>query len=208
MIDFINRAIALELDNTKELLRFIPAFMENHRKAEAKLPYHINLIDELRADENAHSRILAKLLQQKTPYGKFEILESLIRYIKEKSVSFGNIRIENPAITQETERIDLWVKDKNYAIIVENKVHWASDQWEQLSRYIDRTKESGFKEEQIYVVYLSPTYDKLPDDQTWGGYREKFADRFINLSFRDDILTWLSERVLPITAMAHRVICG
>jgi hypothetical protein len=95
------------------------------------------------------------------------------------------------------ERIDLWIRDKDYAIIVENKVHWANDQLEQLARYIDKTKTKGYKEEQIYVVYLSPTYEKIPDEQTWGSYKNSFEKRFINLSFRDDILSWLTNAVLP-----------
>jgi len=197
VLDFIDRAIALQFDATQQFLRFIPSFMENWRRAASKLPYHINVVDELHAGENAHSRILTRLLQQKTPYGKFEILESLIRYIQGRRTSFSAIRVEKPEITQERERIDLWVRDRGYSIVFENKVHWASDQSEQLSRYIDRTKERGYAEKQIYVVYLSPTYDKQPDEQTWGDYREKFEDRFVNLSFKDDILRWLTDCVMP-----------
>ena len=198
---FLDKITDLKLSSTKQLMSFISKFMEKHRKAEANLAYHINLIDELHAGENAHSRILAKLLQQKTPYGKFEILESFIKYIrensKEKSVSFQKVQIENPNITQEILRIDLWIRDNNYAIIVENKVHWARDESEQLARYIDKTKAEGYDEKQIYVVYLSPTYDKTPDEQTWGNYKDLFAERYINLSFRDDILPWLINDILP-----------
>ena len=75
IINFIDRAIALKFDAAQQFLRFIPPFMERYRKAASKLPYHVNVIDELGADENAHSRILARLLQQKTAYEKFEILK-------------------------------------------------------------------------------------------------------------------------------------
>ena len=185
VLGFLDKISFLEFDSIQKLMRFISSFMEKRRKAEATMSYHINLIDETGADENAHSRILAKLLQQKTPRGEFEILESFIRYIIEKSVFFGNIHIENPNVTQEKERIDLWIRDRDYSIIVENKIHWANDQSEQLSRYINSAKARGYGEEQIFVVYLSPTYDKAPDEQTWGEYKNKFAKRFINLSFRE-----------------------
>ena len=186
-----------ELENTKELWKFISEFINKYREAEKKLPYHINVIDELHANENAHSRILAKLLQHKT-YGKFEILESFIQYLKEKSSAFGNIKVESPIITQETERIDLWIRDgKTYAIIIENKVHYAGDQEQQLERYIDKTKKEGFeKNEQIFVVYLSPQGEE-PSEQSWGEYKDVFKERYLNLSFRDDILTWLKDNVLP-----------
>ena len=197
-LEFIGKVANREIDNTRELLCFLSTFMKEYQKAEEKLPYNINLIDELHADENAHSRILAKLLQQKTPYGKFEILESFVQYLQEKAVSFRNIQINSPEITQEMERIDLWILDeKNYAIIIENKIHRARDMEEQLARYIEKTIQRNFEEEQIYVIYLSRTYDEKHDEQTWGNYKNKFKDRFLHLSFREDIMTWLTDKVLP-----------
>lgn len=168
-----------------------------YKKVALKLPYHINVIDELYANENAHSRILAKLLQQKTAHNRFEILESFIEYMTEqKSATFCKIKIENPIITQETERIDLWIRDKTYAIIIENKIHYAGDQERQLERYISKTKEKGFIDEQIYVVYLSPRHEE-PDFQSWGESKDIFNERYLNLSFNYDILKWLNEKVMP-----------
>jgi hypothetical protein len=106
-----------EIQNTFD---FINKFVERSNKVASQLPYHINVIDELHADENAHSRILTKLLQQKTGNMQFEVLESFIAYlteIKRESEQFSHIKIENPEITQEMERIDLWIRDKTYAII-------------------------------------------------------------------------------------------
>lgn len=48
----------------------------------------------------------------------------------------------------------------------------------------------------IFVVYLSQMGQE-PDAQTWGDYKQAFADRYVNLSFRDDILPWLKHEVLP-----------
>jgi len=199
IFEFIERVMVQELDSSKELLGFIPLFMEKYRSLEAKLPYHINVIDELRAVENAHSRILAKLLQQKTSSEKFELFESFIQYIQEKPtipVSFMDIQVKRPEITQEIGRIDLWIRDEDYAIVIENKIHWAKDMDEQLAGYINTTKKR-YVDEQIYVIYLSSTYHKKPDEQTWGEYKDKYEGRFLHLSFRDDILTWLTEKVLP-----------
>ncbi|MDR1182864.1 MAG: PD-(D/E)XK nuclease family protein [Bacteroidales bacterium] len=191
------KLFAQESESARKFFAFISAFMERYKKAAVKLPYHINLIDELRANENAHSRILAKLLQQKTSHKRFEILEGFIEYLTEKKTgTFHSIRIETPEITQETERIDLWVRDKTYAIIIENKIHYASDQERQLERYIDKTKEKGFSNEQIFVVYLSPRREE-PNEQSWGKYKDEFKERYLNLSFKDDILYWLKEKVLP-----------
>ena len=199
VLELVESATVQELDNTKEMLGFITLFMKKYRYLEEKLPYCINVIDEIGAIENAHSRILAKLFQQKTTYEKYEIFESFIRYIQEKytvPVTFQKIKVTNPEITQEIGRIDLWIRDEDYAIVIENKIHWAKDMDKQLVRYINTTKKR-YEDEQIYVIYLSPTYDKKPDEQTWGDYIEKYKDRFLRLSFREDILTWLTENVLP-----------
>ena len=202
-INFSNELIDEIKNHLQELLLFLNDFNEIYKKEEEKLPYHINLIDELHASENAHSRILVKLLQQQEPINKrFEILDSFLKYIVEKYSTyedFGKIKIYKPEITQEKRRIDLWIRDNNYAIVFENKVGWAGDQMSQLERYIDVTKEYNFKEEQIFVLYLPPTYEKEPDEQTWGKYygQEIYNKRYLNLSFKDDILPWLKNNVLP-----------
>lgn len=169
-----------------------------------KLPYHINLLDDLRVDENAHSKILQKLLKYHTSKTlRYEILENFIEFVLEKypeKTEFKKILVSLPLITQEVQRIDLWIRDSGkYAIIFENKVKNAIDQKDQLQRYIESTKQAGFGEEQIFVIYLPPTYQKEPDVYSWGHYYEGNiqTDRFLNLSFKDDILPWLKNKLLP-----------
>ena len=185
-----------ELINMLELAEY---YSNSKRQMEAKLPYHLNVIDELYINENGHSRILTKLLQYKCQNQHYEMLESLIDFIAEnlKKDSFGSIKVVNPEITQEKERIDLWVREKGqYAIIFENKIYNAADQDAQLCRYIEKTKAYGYKDDQIYVVYLTQNEGK-PDEQSWGGYKDAFQHRYVNLSFRDHILGWLKDQVLP-----------
>ena len=168
------------------------------KQMEAKQPYHLNVIDELYINENGHSRILAKLLQYKSQTQHYDILESLLGFIAEKkNESFGSIKVNKPEISQEKERIDLWVREKDkYAIIFENKIYNAMDQEAQLCRYIDKTKNYGYREDQIFVVYLSQNGES-PAEQSWGNYKEAFQYRYVNLSFRNHILIWLKEFVLP-----------
>ena len=183
----------------EKLLDFIREFAKRYKEEKHKLPYHLNVIDELHINENAHSRILMKLLCYKNEKEEYEILQSLLEYMQSKKEAFSSISIENPTITQEEQRIDLWVRDNDYAIIFENKIYNAKDQEAQISRYIEsttKTKEKNYEENKIFVIYLSQD-GKEPDDQTWGDYKDKFKDRYLNLSFRYDILRWLRERVLP-----------
>lgn len=188
--------------NNKEiigLLELAEYYSNGKRQMESRLPYHLNVIDELYINENGHSRILAKLLQYKSENQRYDILKSLLDFIavSYKKESFGSIKVNQPEITQEKERIDLWVREKGqYAIIFENKIYNAADQDAQLCRYIDKTKEYGFREDQIFVVYLSQN-GLEPDNQSWGDYKESFQNRYVNISFRDHIQHWLKEQILP-----------
>ncbi|MBR5432939.1 MAG: PD-(D/E)XK nuclease family protein [Bacteroidales bacterium] len=186
----------MEKQELEDLLNFSKEFRKKKEEEENKLPYHVNIIDELHINENGHSRVLTKLLQYKNEKNEYEILQSLLDSVKQKNPNFGEIKITNPTITQEKERIDLWVRDDDYAIIFENKVYNAEDQDAQICRYIERTKEKKYKEEQIFVIYLSRD-GKEPDSQSWGEYKESFKSRYINLSFRYDILPWLKSIVIP-----------
>lgn len=195
--NFTYDAIEYMKKQYQDLILFSDDFGKRIRQERLVLPYHMNIIDELHINENAHSRILYKLLQFINANGEFEILSSLIRFIQEKrhSKSFSTISVKSPLLSQEESRIDLWVRDEDYAIIFENKIYNAADQEAQLSRYIERTR-LEYDLDRIFVVYISGS-GKEPDAQSWGTYQDHFKDRYINLSFRDDIRNWLRKDVIP-----------
>ena len=161
------------------------------------VPYHLNLIDELHINENGHSRILYKLLEYRNPDGDYIFLKSLLKYISKNCEAFEKICVINPKITQELCRIDLWVRDKDYAIIFENKVYNATDQEAQIARYIECTQGNGCPLDKIFVVYMPQKDDKDPADDSWGEYKEVFASSYVKFSFRDGVLPWLKSEVLP-----------
>lgn len=190
--------IRQEIEKERRKLFFLSEVFKKTRIEEKKrLPYHINVIDELHINENGHSRILVQLLKYQNTRGEYEFLESIVRYIQQKKrvPEFENIVINRPEVTQEIERIDLWVRDSEYAIIFENKIYNARDQEEQISRYIDKTIEYGYCPNKIFVVYLSQSNSE-PATQSWGKYKKAFKGRYVNLSFRNDILQWIKEDVL------------
>lgn len=178
-----------------EIISLCEAMSKKWQKEQEKLPYHINIIDLLGANENAHSRILNHLLQQHS-HKRFEILESLLNYIAEIHQNF-KLTICFPSVTTQKDNIDILIKDKTYAIIFENKIHNAVDQETQLSRYIEQVGRMGYKKEQIYILYLPRDDGKTPNDNSWGKYKEMFKDRYMNLTYRDHILPWLRDRLLP-----------
>lgn len=188
------------MDQYNELLNFIDEFSHQYKAEKLRIPYHINLIDELHINENGHSRILFRLLSFVNEKGEYEIFQSLLNYIiwrnGKNDCGFSNITIKNPRITQEEERIDLWVRDTGYAIIFENKIYNAADQDAQLFRYVEKTNKQSYKNQNIYIIYLSSD-GKEPNQQTWGEFQNEFTNRYVNLSFKNDILPWLKESVLP-----------
>ena len=182
-----------------DLLDFAKEFSITKENEKQRLPFHLNLIDQLHINEKAHSRILMHLLRYQDKEGKYVFLFSLIELIckKKQKEGFRFVleSIQNPSFTHDKENIDLWVRDENYAIIFENKVYNAVDQEAQLCRYIDKTNKR-YKLENIFVIYL-PKYDKEPDRQSWGNFEESFRPRYAKLSYYYDILPWLKDNVRP-----------
>ncbi len=200
-----NRA---EADGFFQLLE---EFTRRYKHLKQKLPYHINVIDELHVNENANSRILASLLQY-NENGEYTLLKSFIR----NKLSDWDIDVSEPQISSEDWRIDLLVREKGkYAIIFENKIYDAILQKNQLARYIIKMRNEDFDPEQIYVVFLPPQkYD--PTDCSWkvpigecetccdaakcpnkNSLKAEFEDRFKIITFREDIIAWLEEDVIP-----------
>lgn len=195
LLNSINEEI---LHQYSELLNIGDLLCRTYELEKLKLPYHLNIIDELHINENGHSRILMRLFCYRNANGEYEFLKSFIDYILSNTHSgeFKRIKIENPSITQELQRIDLWVRDKSYAIIFENKVYEAVDQDAQLHRYIEKTKDDGYNTNDIFVIYLPQNYHE-PNEQSWGKYKKAFESRFAIIPFQDDIIRWLKENVLP-----------
>lgn len=198
LLETVNRA------NFRNLLEFLVEFGGIYDKEKADLPYHINLIDELHADENAHSRIFAKLLRYKEK-DKYPFLEKFLN-----NVCKFNVSIEKPEVKKVDScgRIDIPIFDKRYVVVIENKVtDKAPDQngekGGQLARYIETIKDSYGRElEEIFVIY-TPKYTREPSDDCWinkdnFSHKNDFKIRFRSLSYRDVIYPWFKNDILPI----------
>lgn len=176
-------------------LQFVSGFHSEYELRKSKLPYHVNVIDELGAGENAHSRILLRLLGYKKD-GQYPVLIHFMDFLKNKYPGFNfSHQILQPVITSELHRIDVLINDESYAIIVENKIHNAEDQQEQLLRYIEKVRSFNVKDENIYVIYITRHGDPPDENSITRDVIEKFEGRYLVLSYKYDILPWL-EKVL------------
>ena len=171
--------------------KFAEGFNDEYKLRKSRLPYHVNVIDELGAGENVHSRILVRFLGYRKDV-KYPVLIYFIDFLRNKYHEFNfSHQIIQPEITSELHRIDLLIKEESYAIIIENKIHHAEDQKEQLLRYIDKVRSLKIQDENIYVIYI--TRDGGPPDEIslTPDLIEKFKGRYLELSYRYDILPWL-----------------
>ena len=192
--------------NFVALVDFLKGFPEKYQEEEENLPDHINIIDEMYpdADENAHSRFLAQLLRYK---GKndYPFLQSFLKDL----CKFDKINIKEPKVEKVDScgRIDIPIFDKQYVIIIENKVtDKAPDQNRedggQLARYIDTIRNNYNRNpDDIFVVYM-PRYNREPPDECWkkqddSSYKDVFKDRFCSLSYWEIIYPWLKNKILP-----------
>lgn len=211
--NFCEHILSEFYSDKRKLFSMIKEFAVRYGNLKRKIPYHINVIDELHANENAISRILSGLLQY-NENGDYILLKSFVGYFMKDS----NIQVNNPIITAEKLRIDLLVREKGkYAIIFENKIYDAALQKNQLARYIQKMRREGFYDKDIYVVFLPPR-EYEPNICSWQEpqsicescndvsqckidstpeLRRQFKDRYYTITFRNDIINWLKDEVIP-----------
>lgn len=167
--------------------------------------YNANIIEELHANENAHSRVLRMFLQYDDGNNQYPILKRFMDIPKIRDI-ISDLEFDTPRFTNEQERIDLLIEDwtAKFAIIVENKICGASDQDRQLERYIECVKKHGIEESKIYAIYLTRDGEKTIDDKSFTSVAKKALDysadnngRFIELNYKNDILPWLENYVFP-----------
>ena len=172
------------------------ALGQYYEKQKVSLPFHINVIDQLHADENAHTRILTQLLKYRED-GKYTIMKSFLKLLPELDVD--SLNIDKSQVFFNRENIDgLIEKEGEYAVIIENKIHWAVDQDKQIERYVDTEINHGIPQDNIWVVYLTRDGQKKVEKYSLTKKAEKIlGTRFVELDYRNHILPWLKDSILP-----------
>ena len=168
--------------------------------------YNANIITELHANENAHSRILRMFLQYDDGTKNYPVLKRFLEIPKIKNVLSSSVVFKSPSFANEQERIDVLIEEpRSFAVIVENKIKGATDQERQLERYIKSVNAHGVPYDNIYAIYLTDSGDKEVSDLSFTdvakeclGYKyENDMGRFVPMNYRYDILPWLEKEVLP-----------
>lgn len=119
-------------------------------------PFNIfELISDTYYKENFHSDIIAKLLEHET------VLKHFLDFINIDASKYLN---NDYSVVREKNKIDILIKTDTNCIIIENKLRWAKDMNEQLSRYYNNCLENNLEVDKI--VYLSPDILKQPTSQS------------------------------------------
>lgn len=115
------------------------------------------LISDTYYKENFHSDIIAKLLEHET------VLKYFLDFIDVDASKYLN---NDYSVVREENNIDILIKTDTNCIIIENKLRWAKDMKEQLSRYYHYCFENNLQVDKI--IYLSPNTLKQPTPQSIG----------------------------------------
>lgn len=122
-------------------------------ESENKPKYQLNLLDLVNISEPLTSQLL-KLLFKYQYKNKYVICEAFLKHFLTSS-GYNPDLFSCPKITAETDHIDLCIQEKGkYAVIIENKLKGAVFQRNQLARYIQKMRNEGYHEDQIFIIVL------------------------------------------------------
>lgn len=147
--------------------------------------------------ENTHSSILVELLKNDSSHNfgdKF--LEAFLDTLRlhniineEYHFYLANVKVITEFSVNGLGRIDIFIKNDNQCIIIENKIY-ATDQFEQLRRY-EQYGKNNFREN-FLLLYLT----------LWGNEAAEHSGKDVDykqISYSETIVTWL-ERCVQISA--------
>lgn len=165
--------------------------------------------------ENDHTKYLLSILRYHDAHGNYPVLaDFLLRFTKGKGSMAHytcpkNVEIEFSHKTSSGEFnkqgfIDGLIRfdggNKKVGIIIENKIHGACDQLNQVRNYISHLSKSGFELKNIWVFYITNdglkevdkgSYDVEDEDE-----KTNIGSRFIAINYKEDITEWLQNDIL------------
>lgn len=136
---------------TAELLRLSDRIQELRKNSPHEL-YQLNIIDIIGCSEPNTSTIIANILK----YSPSLVRSFTKEFIEE--CGFNPEWVKRPKISAENDHIDILIREREYAIIIENKLKGAKYQPNQIARYIAKMRNAGYTEKNIFIVILPIDY--------------------------------------------------
>lgn len=163
--NILNEVYCLKCSIIDTLFEYLETIRKMRVEAGIDKHYATNILDILNPTEPLVSKILCSFLSFTQNDDFF-----LWRSFTEKNLSrcgFDKQWVKKPVFSSEKYRIDILVKEQQYAVFIENKIHDAIFQGNQLARYINVIK-SLINKDNIFIVLLpkesySGYIDDIPD---------------------------------------------
>lgn len=148
-----------EQEDAKSLLLLTERVNTLIMKSENKPKYQLNVLDLVNISEPLTSQLL-KLLFKYRLKDRYVICEAFLKHFLEP-LRYDAELFARPKITAETEHIDVSIQEKGkYAVIIENKLKGAVFQRNQLARYIQKMRNEGYNDDQIFIIILPGYVDR------------------------------------------------
>ena len=154
------------------------------KKARSEIGFNVfTLASHLYYRENFHSYIFASFLNPNEKHFEGNKYLQIFIDLLNKKNNQSNIEkddFKNSNVHIEKHKIDILITDKSSkkAIIIENKINNAVDQFRQLPRYVEKIKNEY---EIAAVVYLTLNSDKRPDKKDWTIDERKSIEKILKL---------------------------
>ncbi len=185
----------------------LPTLRATERKLDREIARQFNAFSLFNTNENASSRVLAFLLDPQETHGQGTAFLCVFvrKFFPEwQKLPLGNVNVLVEYSTEESRRIDVYLKIGDHHIGIENKFRGASDQRNQVLDYLkELEKKAKEKENKFSLIYLGtkgekPSYESYPQLER-GRYKDHFIlGSWIPFSHEEDtpagdILSWLEE---------------
>lgn len=163
IFDLMSDVESYTLQAYQDTLSLSEKLKDSEDNSPNKPPFALNYLEYYNTSEPVTSWIIRHIFAYK--YGARHPFFDSFAEVFLKKVSFNPEWIECPIIDKDHEfkGIDILVRDKRYAVIIENKLKGADFQLNQLARYIATMRNEGYTDEQIFVVVL-PGCDMSKED--------------------------------------------
>ena len=124
------------------------------RNSPNKPPFAINFLEYYNSSEPVTSWIIRHIFAY-TYNGRHPYFESFAKRFLQQ-LQFNMEWIDTPIINKDHEYkgIDILIRDRQYVIIIENKLKGVDFQLNQLARYIAKMRKEGYSDERIFVIVL------------------------------------------------------
>lgn len=166
--------------------------------------------------ENDHTKYLLSILRYHDADGNYPVLADFLSRFTDGKGSMNNytnpknVRIEFSHKISSGEfnkqgfidgLITFDDNNEKVGIIIENKIHGACDQTNQVRNYISHLRnENDIKLENIWVLYITSDGIKVVSKESYKKENEAektdIGNRFIEINYKEDITEWLQNDIL------------